>query len=75
MKRYMSSEVICPYYHNEDGASLYCEGATDDGTAHSIFRSGECKNRHKERYCLTYEYGGCPVARAAEEKYREDEKK
>jgi hypothetical protein len=48
---------------------------SEGDTAHSIFRSGDCKNRHKERYCLTYEYGGCPVARAAEEKYRECEKK
>lgn len=69
MKRYMSSEVICPFYHNEDGASLYCEGVTEDGTAHSIFRSGESKDRHKQRYCLTYEYGFCPVARMVEQKY------
>lgn len=75
MKRYMSSEVICPFYHNEDGCSIYCEGIAEDGTTHSIFPSGECKQRHKERFCLTYSYGGCPVAKFADEKYRENEKK
>lgn len=69
----MSSEVICPFYRNEDGVSLYCEGVTEENmTTLSLFSSRAAKERQKEKWCLTFQYGLCPIAAAVQKKYEND---
>ncbi len=72
MKRYESKYVVCPFYHNEDNLSLYCEGFVEDSTTLLAFRRLDGKKAYKERCCCSLEgYKTCKVAEALTKKHEE----
>lgn len=65
-KRYVSNNVLCPYYKSEDTQLIYCTGVKEDTALHLGFSYPADKVRHMERYCEDH-YGDCDIARMLEE--------
>lgn len=65
---YDDVEAICPYFLRSGAKKVVCEGMHD----YSIgleFDHKEERNKHRETYCNTYEYGRCQVCQIIERKY------
>ncbi len=75
MVRYESKYVVCPFYHNEETLTIYCEGATENSTLLHAFRRTAEKKEYKEIYCCSMEgHKRCPIADALYRKYDEKQK-
>lgn len=75
MVRYVSKYVVCPFYHNEDKQTMYCEGVITDATLLNSFRSNFDKSEYKTKYCCSMDgHKKCPVAESLYKKY-DDAKK
>ena len=63
--------VICPYYLNETGQSITCEGLIGDTRTMVRFESAAQKDLYHQQHCQTYAYAEvCPLAEALERKYK-----
>ena len=71
MKRHISNEVLCPFYHSEDSYRICCEGLDDDSTIHVVFASSVKKTAYSVRYCCQ-NYKACKMAHILYEKYGGD---
>ena len=74
MQNYVSKEVVCPFYKQEDATKIRCEGFSK---CCSIQTSFSCRERlilHKGRYCNSMEgYPECPLYPAIYGQYGEDD--
>ena len=62
MKKYLSPEVVCPFYHQEDAKKLLCEGFCKDTSLQISFQRREQLILHKEMHCISFEgYPKCPL--------------
>lgn len=50
---------------------LRCEGVTKGGKTTLEFKTDVERDRHRARYCASYNYKECPIAKALAEKYKE----
>ncbi len=50
---------------------LRCEGVTKGGKITIDFKTDTERDRHRTRYCVSYNYINCPIAKALAEKYKE----
>ena len=76
MRRYQSKYVVCPFYHNEDNLTLYCEGIVEKSTLLFAFRELKDKKEYKERCCCSLDgYKQCPLADVLYKKHEEKMKK
>ncbi len=65
---YNSVLFICPFYRSERGNCLTCEGMIKYSTNRTCFTKKAMLERHKQKYCYTYNYKGCHWARLLEER-------
>lgn len=62
----IKARVICPYFqrHTDGRNTIVCEGVARGVETAMVFRGREQMERYSEKYCETYKYGHCPLARA-----------
>lgn len=71
MKRYVSKEVDCPFYHSEDSQKIYCEGIKDGTSLHLAFGDSNERKAYRNQYCCN-EFGECRIADMLYTKYEEE---
>ena len=47
--------VWCPFYREDSGRSIYCEGITDESFLRLTFASGRAKRQQMEIFCAQWE--------------------
>lgn len=69
----INARMICPFYRRvtDNGRVLVCEGITPSTEVCVKFRGKRELERYAGRYCETYRYEHCPVARMVEREIRE----
>jgi hypothetical protein len=60
--------VICPFFHRfvRSGREIICDGPAEEVEAGTLFPSHAALEVWTGKLCNTFQYGNCPVARAAE---------
>ena len=61
---YESISAMCPFYKGEGAHKLICEGVCRGGGIHMTFPSKKELDGHKEKYCYSWKYDECPLAKA-----------
>lgn len=62
MQHYVSKEVVCPFYHKEDGARIFCEGFCKSCNLQISFRRRDQLITHKDTHCNNFKgYKKCPL--------------
>ena len=62
MRNYTSKEVICPFYKQEDGLKLRCEGFCPSSSLQISFSRRDVMHMHKDRHCNSFSgYPECPL--------------
>lgn len=69
MKRHISNEVLCPFYHSEDNYKICCEGVTNESTVHVVFPAPRFKTAYSKTFCCE-KYKKCKVCKMLYEKYQ-----
>lgn len=65
---YISADVVCPFYVDDNGVRIRCEGLDSAQYTHRIFKDVLQKKAFMEANCCKYKRG-CSIARAIEKKY------
>ena len=65
--------VRCPFFEDERGAPLLCEGSLKNTLMTTRFQSAAEKRRHMEACCFLPDGGDCPLAKACYRRYEEEE--
>lgn len=74
MKNYMCTEVVCPFYSQEQELKLHCEGYCKGTRLHICFDRKERKKAHKKLYCNSLNgYKDCPLYPVILEQYQRKE--
>ena len=72
MRKYNSKEVICPFYHGEEGLKLHCEGFCPSCTLQISFTQRSILRMHKQTHCNSFKgYPQCPLYPAINGQYEE----
>lgn len=64
MQKYVSKEVVCPFYHKEDTTTnmILCEGFCKSCSIQITFTGKATLLLHKERHCNSIDgYHKCPL--------------
>jgi hypothetical protein len=62
MKLYVSKEVVCPFYKEEETVRIRCEGFSSKCSLQTTFADHVCLQAHKKRFCNSMErYPECPL--------------
>lgn len=62
MQNYVSKEVVCPFYKQEETTKIRCEGYCKACSLQTSFTSRVLLQIHKERHCNSIEgYRKCPL--------------
>lgn len=70
LKHYVSKEVVCPFYRQEDGLRLYCEGFDPCCSLQVSFSGRDVMRSHKHRHCNSFRgYPECPLYPAINGQY------
>lgn len=73
MQGYISKEVVCPFYKQEEGVKIRCEGFSRSCSLQTSFCNKEKLLNHKGRFCNSMEgYTRCPLYPAIYRQYDED---
>ena len=73
MKHYVSTEVVCPFYTQEQALRIHCEGITAGSSIQVSFYKEFLKKLHRRNYCCkTSNYEKCPLYEAIAKQYKED---
>ena len=64
---YGSQDVVCPFYKDERGNTIRCEGLVSVACVNNFINKGQ-KISHLKKYCCS-EYESCPLAIAIDYKY------
>lgn len=73
----IKARIICPYYlrHTSERRAIVCEGMVPGLDSAMLFRRRSDMEKFSEKYCETFHYNRCPIARAVADKLaRMDEK-
>lgn len=66
----VATDVVCPFYHAEDGLKLRCEGFCETVTIQLYFSRKEQMQIHKHRHCMDIKgYPKCPLYPIIEKQY------
>ena len=56
------TDVVCPFYHRDDGLKVRCEGFCKTVTIQLSFKNKEQKQIHRHQYCMDFKgYPKCPL--------------
>ena len=69
MRNYVSKEVVCPFYRQEKGLQLHCEGFDPSCSLQVTFAHRGGMVSHKRRHCNTFDYPDCPIYPAINAQY------
>jgi hypothetical protein len=73
MQNYVSKEVVCPFYKQEQATKLKCEGFSKSCSLQTSFCNRARLLIHKECYCNNIKgYTRCPLYPAIYRQYEED---
>ena len=73
MNRYVDKYVVCPFYTQEVGSKIYCEGFSNSNSLQTFFNTKNLLLNHKVRYCRNLSrHQSCPLYTIINEKYKED---
>lgn len=75
MQHYVSKEVACPFYSQEDSIRIYhIEGISKGNRVHISFGARDRLKLHKKLYCNSVtDHQRCPIYKLLAEKYGGDE--
>lgn len=74
MQGYESPHTVCPFYKQEKGFKIRCEGFSKNCSLQTSFCNKDRLLMHKERYCNSIEgYMDCPLYPAIYGQYGEDD--
>lgn len=74
MKHYCDKYILCPFYKQEDGVRLFCEGIGKGNSIQLSFENKELLKAHKRRYCYTIaKHMQCPLYPAIYRQYEEEQ--
>jgi hypothetical protein len=74
MKNYADTSVVCPFYTQEEGCKMHCEGFNFNTRIFVWFDSKEAMARHKGLFCRNIKrYEKCPLYHPIAEKYGEED--
>lgn len=69
------TDVVCPFYHKDDGLKVRCEGFCNAVTIQLSFTSLEQKQVHKHTHCMEFDgYPKCPIYPVINKQYMDEEK-
>ena len=69
------TDVVCPFYHRDDGLKVRCEGFCNTVTIQLSFKSKEQKQVHKHRHCMDFKgYPKCPLYPVINKQYESEAK-
>jgi hypothetical protein len=72
VKYYSDKYVQCPFYKNEQGVQIHCEGFSENNRLHLWFESKEALTAHKKQYCKNgNSHRKCPLYGAINKQYEE----
>ena len=75
MKGYVDKYAVCPFYSQEQGYKIHCEGFSSVCSLQTSFKSHEKLVQHKVRYCHDMKgYMQCPLYPAIYGQYGEEKK-
>ena len=64
--------VWCPFYREDSGRRIYCEGITDESFLRLTFASGRAKRQQMEIFCRTKNCEKCELYTAINARYADD---
>lgn len=67
---YKDADVQCPFYKEQTGRTISCEGVTDDSIIKQYYWSPKSKDIQMDVFCKK-NYKNCEVYRMLEKKYEE----
>ena len=73
MKRHISNEARCPFYHSEDAYRICCEGVEEGSSIHVVFPTPQKKQAYSIRNCCG-NYHRCLVSHMLFAKYGGEDK-
>ena len=74
MQHYSDKYVLCPFYTQEDGAKIRCEGFSEGNSLQTSFATKELLKAHKRKYCYCIaKHRQCPLYPIINKKYEEAE--
>lgn len=62
-------QAVCPYFLNNRGCLVVCEGVIKGTTTSNHFKTERQVYMHQKRFCNTFNYRDCPLSVAIEKKY------
>lgn len=72
MQNYSDKYVACPFYSQESGSKIRCEGFADCNSLQTTFDSKDRLKDHKRRYCYAVsKHRECPLYTIIDQKYKE----
>ena len=66
---YISADVKCPYYKDDKGQKLICEGIDRGCNTHFQYETTKQKLKRMEKHC-TKDYNQCELYQILEKKYK-----
>ena len=70
MKYYSDKYVQCPFYNQEQGVQIHCEGFNETNRIHLWFESKELLVGHKKKFCKNGQmHRECPLYSVIEKQY------
>lgn len=74
MQNYSDKYVACPFYSQENGSKIRCEGFADNNSLQTTFETKELLKAHKRRFCYTLSrHRECPLYAIINKKYEEND--
>lgn len=74
MQHYCDKYVLCPFYKQDDGVRLLCEGIGKGNSIQVSFETKELLKAHKRKFCYCIaKHRQCPLYPAINKKYEEEE--
>ena len=62
MRGYQSKYVVCPFYHQESGLRIQCEGFCKSCSLQITFENKEDMLCHRKNFCESFErHSKCPL--------------
>lgn len=72
MQNYVSKEVVCPFYKQEEATKIRCEGFCKTCSIQISFGRRDELINHKERHCNSFKgYPKCPMYPVIAKQYDE----
>lgn len=70
----IKARVICPYFlrFTMERRAIVCEGMVQGVQSATLFRRREDLEKYCEKFCETFRYNRCPVAKTVGLKYHDD---